>query len=40
MEKVILVIAFAIAVLVGTTTNSTPNESKIKKETYEIPING
>lgn len=40
MEKVILAFAFALAVLVGTTTNSTPNETKIKKDKYEIPVNG
>ncbi len=37
MEKVILAIAFALAVLVGTSTNSTPDERQIDKENYEIP---
>ena len=41
MEKVILAIAFALAVLVGTTTNSaTPNGKQIEKENYEVPPNG
>jgi hypothetical protein len=40
MEKVILAIAFALAVLVGSTTNSSPNERQIDKEKYEIPVNG
>ena len=40
MEKVILAIAFALAVLVGTTTNSSPNEKKIDRDKYEIPPNG
>lgn len=40
MEKVILAIAFALAVLVGTTTNSTPNERQIDKDKYEVPPNG
>lgn len=37
MEKVILAVAFALAVLVGTTTNSTPDERQIDKDKYEIP---
>lgn len=40
MEKVILAIAFALAVLVGTTTNSTPNERQIDKADYEVPKHG
>jgi hypothetical protein len=40
MEKVILAVAFALAVLVGTTTNSSPNERLIDKDKYEIPPNG
>lgn len=40
MEKVILAIAFALAVLVGTTTDSTPNEAKIEKKDYKPPIYG
>jgi len=40
MEKVILAFAFALAVLVGSTTNSTPDETKIRKDKYEIPIDG
>lgn len=40
MEKVILAIAFALAVLVGTTTNSSPNEKQIEKENYKPPVYG
>ena len=40
MEKVILAIAFALAVLVGTTTNSTPNERQLDKEDYQVPEHG
>ncbi len=40
MGKIILVIAFALAILVGSTTNSTPNEKQIDKENYEVPEHG
>ncbi|WP_299767053.1 hypothetical protein [uncultured Dokdonia sp.] len=40
MEKVILAIAFALAVIVGTATNSSPNEVQIDKKDYQVPPNG
>ena len=40
MEKVILAIAFALAVFVGTATNSSPNEKQIDRKKYEVPPNG
>ncbi|WP_299678270.1 hypothetical protein [uncultured Dokdonia sp.] len=41
MEKVILAIAFALAVFVGATTDSSPNDTRTNdKTTYEIPPNG